>query len=195
MLKIIKEDILRILGQEENKKVSLESIKSEIKVSNLLIIRAVEKLEKKGLIRQEKGFLKLTKSGQEKARSIVEKHLILENYFRETRSKKEAHKTAHILEHYVSGEVVKIIKKLSIYKGKGVPLTEFDLYQESLITDIVVSSSKIFERIVSMGIFPGNKIRLTNKIPNGIVVKIKNKKFALDKDIAKKIMVLKHEMS
>jgi len=42
-----------------------------------------------------------------------------------------------------------------------------------------------------MGMVPGEKIRVTNEIPGSIVVKVKNKKFVLDKDIAKEIKVLK----
>ncbi|GAI45334.1 unnamed protein product [marine sediment metagenome] len=63
--------------------------------------------------------------------------------------------------------------------------------EESLITDITILDNDQFERMVSLGIFPGNKIILMNEIPGGIVVKVKNKKFALSKNIAKKINVLK----
>ncbi|GAI16558.1 unnamed protein product [marine sediment metagenome] len=42
-----------------------------------------------------------------------------------------------------------------------------------------------------MGICPGEKIKITNKLPNSIIVEIENKKFALDKSIAKKIKVVK----
>jgi Fe2+ transport system protein FeoA len=41
-----------------------------------------------------------------------------------------------------------------------------------------------------MGIFPGEKIIVTNELSNVIVVKIKNKKLALDKNIAKEIKVI-----
>ena len=41
-----------------------------------------------------------------------------------------------------------------------------------------------------MGIFPGEEIKITNKIPNAVVVKIKNRKFALDENIAKEIKVI-----
>ncbi len=42
-----------------------------------------------------------------------------------------------------------------------------------------------------MGIHPGEKIKMINEIPNCIIVVVKNKKFVLDKDIAKEIKVLK----
>jgi len=43
-----------------------------------------------------------------------------------------------------------------------------------------------------MGIYPGEKIRITNKIPDGVIIEIKNKKFVLGKDIAKEIEVLEY---
>jgi len=59
-------------------------------------------------------------------KSILEKYYVLGNYFEKTRSKIEAQSAAHILEHYVSGEVINNIKKLSILKMEGVPLMKLE---------------------------------------------------------------------
>lgn len=190
VLKIVKEDILRVLGERKDK-VSLESVKAKIKVSHPFVSKAIEDLKKENLIRIEKKFVKLTKIGRAEARDIVKKHLVLENYFKKTKNEEEAHEFAHILEHYVSEEVIKNLKKLSTFKERGIPLTKSKLGKESLIIDITILDNDQFERMVSLGIFPGNKIILMNEIPGGIVVKVKNKKFALSKNIAKKINVLK----
>lgn len=192
ILKIVKEDVLRILC-EKRKKTSLETIKDEIKVVHGLISEALEELERDGLITIQKNLILLTGLGQESAKNILKKHFVLENYFEKTGSKIEAHTAAHILEHYVSGEVINNIKKLSTLKMEGVPLTKFELNKEGMITDITFSDYRLFERIVSMGIFLGEKIIITNEIPHGIVVKIGNKKFALDRDIAKEIKAMEYE--
>jgi len=192
ILKIVKEDVLRILC-ERRKKTPLEIMKDEIKVAHALISEALEELERDGLIAIQKNFISLTGMGQESAKNILEKHFVLENYFKKTGSKIEAHTAAHILEHYVSGEVINNIKKLSTLKMEGVPLTKFELKEEGMITDITFSDYKLFERIVSMGIFLGEKITITNEISHGVVVKIRNKKFALDKIIAEEIKVVECE--
>jgi Mn-dependent DtxR family transcriptional regulator len=194
ILEIVKEDILRILG-ERKKKVSLETITNEINVFSSFVSRVINELEKEELIQSQQAFFKLTEKGKEKAKSVLRKHLVLENYFKERRSKKEAHEIAHILEHYISEEIIRNIKKLSTFKGIGIPLTELELHKESLITDITIPDDKLFERIVSMGIFPGEKIRMVNVISGRVIVRIQNKKFALDKNIAKEIKVLEHEES
>jgi len=192
ILKIVKEDVLRILC-ERSKKTSLEIIEDEIKVAHPFISEALEELERDDLIVIQENFISLTELGQESAKNILKKHFVLVNYFEKTRSKIEAHTAAHILEHYVSGEVINNIKKLSTLKTEGTPLTKFELNKEGMITDITFSDYGLFERIVSMGIFLGEKIRITNEIHHGIVVKIKNKKFALDKNIAEEIKVVEYE--
>ena len=190
--KIVKEDILRILG-ERKEKVSLKSIRAKIKVSHSFMYKAIKSLEEEDLIFVEKEFIGLTKKGQDKAKDIVKKHLVLENYFKETRSKREAHQAAHLLEHYVSEEVINNIKKIFTLKKEGVSLIKFRSNKEGLITDIPSSDYKLFERMVSMGILPGEVIEVINTIPAGVIIKINNKKFVLDKSIAKKIKVLEYE--
>ena len=191
ILRIVKEDILRILG-EERRKVSLEILKEEIKVSLSFINEAIEELEREGLIKSQQIFFTLTEEGEEKARDILKKHLVFEDYFKKTRTEEEAHKIAHILEHYVSEEVLNNIKKLSTFKEKGIYLTKFKLRKKGLITNIVISDNGLFERVVSMGIVPGEEVMITGEVSNAIIIKIKNKKFALDKDIARKIKVLEY---
>jgi len=192
ILRIVEEDILRILGEEKSKRVSLESIKSEIKVAYLFISNAIKELEREGLVQSQGDFIVLTKEGLGKAENIVKRHLVLENYFKikRTRSEREAHKITDILEHYISKEVIEHIKKLSTFKTEGIPLTKLELNKEGIITDILFPGYGLFERIVSMGIVPSEKIKVVYKIPDGMVIYVGGKKFALGNEIAKGIEVL-----
>lgn len=194
ILKIVKEDILRILSEQESK-VTLDVIKSEITASSSFIYEAIRSLEEDNLIGVEDTCFRLTEKGRNEAKDIVKKHLILENYLKETRSEREAHQAAHLLEHYVSAEVINNIKKLSTIKKEGVPLTKFQLHTKGIITDVSPSDYGLFERIVSMGMFLGEKVTVSNEIPHAIIVKINNKKFALDKNIAKEIRAAEYEKS
>jgi len=210
ILGIVKEDILEAI-EGKNGKALLSLIKPEIRVSSSFIFEAIKELEKEDLIRiypvrdsenreriqkrnisnrVKENLVYLTKEGTKKAKDIAKKHFFLENYFKKTRSKKEAYKAASILEHYVSMEVIDNIKELSTLKKEGIPLTEFE-QKEGLIADIIFGV-RLFERVISMGICPGERIKITNKLPNGIIVEIENKKFALDKNIAKGIKVLEY---
>ena len=192
ILRIVKEDILEVLGRKK-KRILLKFMRLEVNVLHSLVSKAIRELEKEDLIKLSSGkklrYIQLTRRGRDRAKDILRKHLVLEKYFKKRRSKREAIKVTNIIEHYISTEVIDTIKKLSTLKKEGIPLTEFK-QKEGLITDANFGI-RLFERMVSMGIFPGEKIRIINKIPNGIIVETKNKKFALDKDIAKKIKVLK----
>lgn len=192
--RIVEEDILRILGEEKSKRVSLESIKSEIKVTYLFISNAIKELEREGLVQFQGDFIVLTKEGEGKAENIVKRHLVLESYFKfktkRTRSEREAHKMTDILEHYISKEVIEHIKMLSTFKTEGIPLTKLALNKEGIITDILFPDYGLFERIVSMGIVPSEKIKVMYKIPDGMVIYVGGKKFALGNEIAKGIEVL-----
>lgn len=194
VLRIVKEDILRTLG-ERKAKTAINTITKEVKVYFPFISEALEILEKDGFIRSQKGFYELTEKGRRKAKDILRKHLVFEGYFEKTKTKKEAHEMAHILEHYVSEEVINNIKKLSTFKGKGNSLTKLKIHKSGLITNIAISDNRLFERMASMGIFPGEEITLANEVPNAIIIKIKSNKFALDKRIAEKVMVLEYEKS
>lgn len=184
--KIIKEDILRILG-ERGGKGSLKVIEGEVKASRLLISKIIDDLAKEGLLISKGEFVVLRERGKIEARSIVRKHLAIEGFFGRNRSKKEAHEIAHILEHYISEEVAKNIKKLSTLKRRSVPLSSFGK-EKGLIADIFFDID-LLEKVVGMGIFPGEEIEIVDEVPNGIVVKVGDKKIVLSKNIAKEIKV------
>ncbi|MBN2571809.1 MAG: FeoA domain-containing protein [Ignavibacteriales bacterium] len=192
ILRIVREDILRILA-EVRRGIPLDSIKKEVKISSFFISKVLKELDREKLIETKENLIKLTKIGQEKSKNILRKHLVLENYFKRSLNKKAAHRKAHILEHYISEEVTKNIDKLYTLKEIGIPLTKCRLQKNSLIADIITPDYKLFERIVSMGIYPGEKIDIVSITPSYIVIKIKNKKFVLSKSISKILKVLKYE--
>ena len=192
VLKIVKEDILRILS-ERSESTSLETIKNGIKAAQSIISESLEELKKDKLLTIQKNLVSLTERGQAEAETISKKHIVLEDYFRKTRGDTEAHKAAHIIEHYISGKVINNIKKLSTLKKEGVPLTRFRLNKKGLISEIMFSDYKLFERAISMGLFPGENVSVIGSISSAIILKVGNKKFALDRSIAKGIKALEYE--
>ncbi len=92
---------------------------------------------------------------------------------------------------FLSIIVIKNMRKISTFKGEGVSLAEFK-QENGLIADITLGFS-LFERVISMGIFPGEEVEAIKKIPNGVVIKVRDKKIVLDKNIAREIRVLDYE--
>jgi Mn-dependent DtxR family transcriptional regulator len=196
ILKIVKEDILEVVGRE-NKKIPLKFMKLEVTISHSFVSKAIKELEEESWVKisSEEGpwkeYIQLTEEGRVRANVIIKKHSVLEKYFKERRSEEEAIEATNILEHYISTEVLDTIKKLSTLKKKGIPLTEFR-QEKGLIANINLNI-ELFERMISMGIYIGEKIRIMNRVPSGVIVKIRNKKFVLDKSIAKEIRILEYE--
>ena len=189
ILKIVTEDILRLLAETGNR-VVLKSIRDEVMASDLIISEAIDKLKEENLIAYNNNYYWLTSRGKIESEDILEKYLLLEKYFKDIKGKKDAHNISHFFEHHVSREVLDNLKKLSTFKGEGLPLAEFRK-DKGLITDITLDT-QLFERIISMGIFPGEKIEIIAKLPNGVVLKIRNKKIFLAWGMAKNIKVLEY---
>lgn len=190
VLKIVKEDILEELGKRD-KGALLTEVKPEIKVSHTCISRAIEELRSEGLIQVKNKRIFLTGEGMNKAELLGRKHSILEDYFSRSRDEEDAWKAASFLEHYISKEVIDKLKEISTLKEDSSPLTEVK-QKEGLITDIIFDT-ELFERMVSMGIFPGKKIEIVNRIADSVIVEIGQKKFVLAKEIVEGIKVLPDE--
>jgi Mn-dependent DtxR family transcriptional regulator len=88
--------VLRILC-ETNERSSLEFLKNEINVAHTILSEALKELQREDLITIQENSVSLTQLGQKKAKTILEKHLVLEDYFEKTESKIEAHTAAHII--------------------------------------------------------------------------------------------------
>lgn len=186
--RILREDILRILG-ESDEAISLLEIEGKLNEPPSFD-RAVEQLADQGFLTISKNVASLTDKGKEVANEIYEKHCIIEDYWTKSaiKNKDEAHRVAHLLEHQVSKKVIDNIRVISEINREGIPLSEFSGI-EGMITNISVEGS-LFERLISMGFSPGEELEIVERLTNSIIITIKNKKLAVDREIAKKVRVL-----
>lgn len=191
-IQIIKEDILRTIGEKKTQS-TFSYLQKEIGIKKSILRKIAEELIKEQLLRKEEEEFSLTEKGEAKINNLLKKHFALENYYKKSKGEKEAHLIAHALEHYISQEVIDKIKRLDLLKDKGQSLIRLNSGGGGIISDFEFSDFHLFERIVSMGIFPGEELFLFRKINDGIVIGIKNKKFAIDKTIAKKIKLVKND--
>jgi Mn-dependent DtxR family transcriptional regulator len=186
--RLIKEDILRIL-YEEGEGISPKELDEGIDAPYNSILKSIEELCLEKLIEYSSNqILNLTPKGRVKAKEIYEKHLVIENYYIENKTKTNAHNIAHLLEHYISKEVILNLNLINSFKNQGIPLLETIVGHEYFITDLkIYIGDKLFERLASMDIYPGKKIVVSAILSNCIILEIGNKKIAIDKDIANQI--------
>jgi len=186
--KIIKEDILRIL-YEEGEGISPKELDEGIDAPYNSILKSIEELCLEKLIEYSSNqILNLTPKGRVKAKEIYKKHLVIENYYIGNKTKTNAHNIAHLLEHYISKEVILNLNLINSFKNQGIPLLETIVGHEYFITDLkIYIGDKLFERLASMDIYPGKKIVVSAILSKCIILEIGNKKIAIDKDIANQI--------
>jgi DtxR family Mn-dependent transcriptional regulator len=193
MKKII-EDYLKIIRSISDKEfVKTTEIAKKLNVTPGNVSQFLKKLAKKELVTHKpyKG-VKLTKLGRKYAREIDEKHEISEEFLEKFLKVKEAHPEAEVLEHVVSKEIFKKMKKIVSLKEKAVKLNELKESENGEVLFMKISNHKTLARINAIGIVPGERVKLIRKIKNGpLIVKIKNTKISIGKEIANNIMVIK----
>lgn len=103
------EDYLEVICNyvDLNKNIRAVDISRELDVSRASVTEALKKLAAKGFINYGRyDVISLTKSGMDIAKTIVSKHLILQNFFEKILglSEKEASENACKIEHVISDE-------------------------------------------------------------------------------------------
>ncbi len=175
----------------------------------------VSRLQKRGFVEVSGDSIKLTPEGREIAKGIVRRHRLAERLFADVFDMKEEfiHEDACKLEHILSEELTDSVCTFlghppTCPHGKPIPrgecckrysvdirplvmrLNDFEVGKEGRIVYIVPSDSSRLNRLNSIGINAGSKIKLLQKWPS-VVVQVEETTVALDPDIAKEIFVKK----
>ena len=156
----------------------------------------------------------LTKDGLEEARKCVRRHRLAERLVADVLDVKDPimHEASCKLEHGLhyglednvcillghpktcphgkvipAGECCKRFEKIP--KRLIIPLKEMTLGGVGKISYINTRNSEILKKLISMGVLPGNQIKLLYRFPS-FVFEMNNSSFAIDKDLAENIFVL-----
>ena len=188
------ENYLKIIVSISDKRfVKTTEIAEKANVTPGSVSQFLKKLAKKELViyKPYKG-VKLTKIGRKYAKEIEEKHEVSEEFLEKFLKVKEAHPEAEVLEHVASKETFKKMKKLVSLKEKAMKLNELKESENGEVLFMKISNYKTLARINAIGIVPGERVKLIRKIKNGpLIVKIKNTKISIGKEIANNVMVIK----
>ena len=150
----------------------------------------------------EKGF-SLTETGRKKAETVARKHAVLASFLTDVLGAKpeEASEEACILEHTISNET---INKLDSFLDKTTPefvdhkdLTAknpivplLECAEGSLLHVAMIESFTKHNRLIDLGVVPGELITLKRRLHNdAVVIKVKGCDIALSPEIASSILV------
>ena len=174
-----------------------------------------EYLIKEGFVKDDDGVT-LTEEGERKARKIIRLHRLAERLLNDVLGMGESQieESACKFEHIISDEVEEAICTLLGHPsvcphGSPIPpgdccikgereveriifrLSELSPGDEGIIK-YVVGGKDLSDKVVSFGLLPGEKLKVVRVFPS-FVIQIGNTQFALDKDLASAIFVLRHE--
>lgn len=198
---IIKENILRVMIEETNGTEEIAKVRELVKEPIIpeswktdldeFFMEGLKELQEKELINIINKDVKqifITQKGRTIAEDIFYRHTTIEEYLMRFYDEKMAHRAAHILEHMVSKEVIANLKRLNSYESDGVSLREF-ASTEGLIIALKIEDTQLFERMVSMGVCPGQRIKIIARVSAGLIIKLKHTQIAIDNSICDDIKV------
>jgi len=202
-------ELLWVLEEEEKKELKRFRLSSEDEDIDTVIERMIYD----GLARIEGDDIHLTDRGRKEARQLIRRHRLAERLFSDVFELREAtiHEDACKMEHILSEELTDSVCTFLGHPpfcphGKVIPrgecckkyrvdvppvvtrLNDFEVGQWGRIVFIVSSDPNRLNRLNSIGIIAGGRIKLLQKKPS-IVVQIEETTVALDPDIAKEIHV------
>jgi DtxR family Mn-dependent transcriptional regulator len=200
------------LGSTENKRVSTNAIAEQMETKPSSVTDMVRKLSEKEYVSYKKyQGVSLTKSGKEKALSIVRKHRLWEVFLVDKLdfSWDEVHEIAEQLEHIKSEKLTDSLDKhLGFPKfdphGDPIPsksgelaktakrlLNEVELNQSGICVGVKDSSAPFLKFLDKHGIALGDKISVLDKedFDGSLHINIKNKSILISHQIASNLYV------
>jgi Mn-dependent DtxR family transcriptional regulator len=183
------EDLLKYILKQDRNQISISKIKEEFDHDNRELESVMKRLQGKGCLIKEKGSVSLTVEGKEIAELVFRIHDEIEDYIKGRTLSCNAHQMAHILEHELTEEQIEKMKKASEFKDKGVSLPNFNL-SSGKIVEVNLSECKVWTKMISIGIFPGQQMRILSRTPSNYLIEIKGSKFAIDSGLARGIYLI-----
>ncbi len=207
------EEILEALwiAVEEERLISLDPERVGIPLED----PAYRELSERALVEVKNGMVYFRPEGREEGRTTIRRHRLAERLMMDVLNIRgedgdyKACQFEHLLNEGVDTKVCTMLNHpVTCPHGKPippgeccdkaraegdlgvVPLTEFKSGQEGEIAYIQTEDSKKMQKLMAMGVLPGNKIILVQAFPS-YIFKVGFSEFAIDTNLAREIFVRK----
>ncbi len=215
MKNVSKEDYLSVIykSADSNGEIKANQIAEQLNISAAAVTDMLQKLSKEGYVdyKRYKGT-KLTKSGEDYARSMVRRHRIWELFLHQIVGLPwdKVHNEAHNLEHSASDELINKMEEMLDFpeydphgdpipdkNGKlpkvktGVPLSSIEPRHKVKVNRVHDFDSSFLQYISKIGIELNKEITVveTLEFDNSILVEIDKKETSLSSKVAANIFV------
>lgn len=178
--------------KERGEAAKTNDIAEELRVSAPSVSEMFRKLAKAGLIDHTpyEGAV-LTKKGEEIGKRVIRKHRLIEKFLAIIGVRKNIHEEACALEHAVSDDVEKSIRKaIAKAKAEGVPLSVLDKGDNARITAID-ADTKTSQRLADLGLTKGTEVVFIKSAPlkGAVEIRVRGTTLAIGRGVAAKIFV------
>jgi len=187
--KELEEDLLKVIYERKDHKVSNKFLTEFFNKRNVPSHRITKHLHRNAFLHFYNNSVSLTPNGILIAKEIHKRHNKIENFIKGKGMICDAHEMAHILEHELTTETIQKIKKASELKGKGRPLINFSL-PFGTIVGLDLPNCRVWTKLISIGIFPGQKIHIIERNSTNFLIEVKNSRVAIDKILANGILLI-----
>ncbi len=178
--------------KERGEAARTNDIAEELGVSAPSVSEMFRKLAKAGLIKHTPyGGAVLTKKGEQLGKSVIRKHRLIEKFLAIIGVKRKVHEEACALEHAVSDDVEKNIRKAVLKaKKEGAPLAVLDKGDKARIIKID-AGAKESQRLADMGLTKGTEITFMKSAPlkGAVEIRVRGTTLAIGRGVAAKIFV------
>ena len=195
--------------QKTGERVKVSELSKCLHVKAPSVVQMLRKLKRKNLVDYERSGVELTKKGEEQALRVVRRHELAERLLSDIFGHElpKVHEWACKFEHVLDDELTDKLdealgKPTTCPHGSPIPtsegrvpkvradeLTEMPKNGDCVVVAIPEEKGSV-ERLLSLNILPGTKIKVIEKLPRGaLIVRCGDCQVALSRGIASKIFV------
>lgn len=206
------EDALKHLwdGEYRQRPASLESLAGVLGLSGRAAAELVDRLGRLGLVEHDERALRLTADGTREALRVIRIHRLWERYLADETGldAREWHALAERREHGTTPQQAEALAATlghprfdphgdpipmpsgEIPPHQGLPLTQLSADQVAEIVHIEDEPEAVFAQIVALGLVPGMRVRLLDRLPHRLRVQAEAEEVVLAPVVAANITVL-----
>jgi len=195
--------------QKTEGRVKVSELSKNLRVKAPSVVQMLRKLRKKDFVDYDRSGVELTKEGERKAIQVVRRHELAERLLSDVfghelpKVHERACKFEHVLDEELTDKLDEALgRPTTCPHGSPIPtsngrmskvrsdeLTDIPESGECVVVTIPEEKGSV-ERLLSLNILPGEKIKIIEKLPRGaLMVQCGKSQVALSRDIASKILV------
>ena len=184
---------------ERGRQPKVKDLSRDLGVSPASVSEMLNKLAARGMVSYERyGEIRLTPAGEKLGKSVLRKHRLLEKFLILIGVKKaRVHEEACVLEHAVSDDVEKALRKAIVsperpeIKPEGAKrLTDMKRGVRGKVL-FVAGGTAASRRLTDMGLTPGTNLKVTRPSSRmgPVEVQVRSSRLAIGRGLAEKVFV------